>query len=157
MSPNFEPPEYETALSFQPPKRKTAAKGRLMGLLCLILAAGVVFGGMFLEQGSVPLRTTGAEAVGTLESFTYTEGEGYYPEVRFETPEGQTHLAVAKEPMFTQSARMLESTHVVFYGPGETPETFIEGIDPSLPLWPFYAGGGVLGLLGLLFLFKPSP
>lgn len=156
MSSNYEPPEYETALSFRPPAQKTAAKGRWAGVLCLLVAAAIIFGGMFLESNSEPLRASGTQTTGTLESFQYTEGEGYYPEVRFSDSNDKTHIAVARNPMFTQSARLLEQTYVVYYEAGDPPETFIEGIDPTLPMWPFYAAGGVFGLLGLLLLFKPS-
>jgi hypothetical protein len=127
-----------------------------VGALLVLIAIGIVVCGFFLETQSEPVRSQGTEAVGTLESFKYVENEGYYAEVRFNDAAGNTHVATAREPMFTQSARLLDQPYTVFYSGGEPPATFIEGLDPTMPLWPFFAGGGFVGLLGIVFLMKPK-
>lgn len=149
-------PEYESRLSYRPPTKKDTNIARLIGVMFLVVAALVVVGGFFMESQSEPVRSQGAQAVGVLESFSYIENEGYYPEVRFFDAAGEAHIAVGKEPMFTQSARLLEQEYTVYYTGGEPPATFIQGLDPSMPLWPFFVGAGVVGLAGLFFIMKPK-
>ncbi len=147
-------PEYESALTYRPPVARDRNISRIIGVFLFIVAALVVVGGFLMESQSEPIRMQGTEAVGTVESFEYVENEGYYAELRFSDAAGQTHIAKAREPMFTQSARLLEQEYPVYYTGGESPDTFIEGMDPTMPLWPFFLGAGVVGLLGLFFVLK---
>lgn len=149
-------PEYESRLTYRPPTKKDTNIARIIGVMLLVVAALVVAGGFFTESQSEPVRSQGAQATGVLESFEYVENEGYYPEVRFSDASGETHIAKGKEAMFTQSARLLEQEYTVYYTGGEPPATFIQGLDPTMPLWPFFVGAGVVGLAGLFFIMKPK-
>lgn len=149
-------PEYESRLSYRPPTVKDRNTARIVGVLLLIVAAFIVVGGFFMESQSEPIRAQGTSATGVLESFKYVENEGYYPELRFFDAAGEPHMAVGREPMFTQSARLLEQEYKVYYTAGQPPATFIEGMDPTMPLWPFFVGAGVVGLIGLFFVLKPK-
>lgn len=149
-------PEYESRLSYRPPTKKDRNIARFIGVMFLVMAACIVAAGFYMESQSEPIRLQGTETTGVLESFEYVENKGYYPEIRFSDAAGGTHLAVAKEPQFTQSARLLGEEYTVFYMGGEPPATFIQGLDPSMPLWPFFVGGGVTALVGLFFIMKPK-
>jgi len=149
-------PEYESRLSYRPPTAKDRNTARIIGISFLALAVLVVLGGFFMERQVEPIRNQGVSAVGVLESFKYVENEGYYPELRFFDSSGQVHMAIGREPAFTQNARALEKEYTVYYTDSNPPATFIEGIDPTMTLWPFFIGAGVAGLIGFFFLMKPK-
>ncbi len=146
-------PDFETSLSYRPPKHSARMGTRVVGFLALLMAAFIVLGGNYLAEQSDPVRAAGQSATGTLYAFDADGNGGYKALVEFKDKDGVQHEAVSRQS-FTQNVRMVDQKYEVYYMPGEPERTFIQGIDPTMDMLPFWIGGGVFGLLGVALMFR---
>lgn len=147
-------PDFETSLSYRPPKHSARMGTRVVGLLAVLVGALIVCGGYFMDSQSDPVRVNGVTATGTLYAFDADKDGGYRALVEFSDKEGVRHEAVSRETVFTQNVRLVDKKYEVSYLPGNPERTFINGIDPTMEMWPFWVGGAVFSLLGFTLMLR---
>lgn len=146
-------PDFETSLTYRPPKHSARMGTRFVGLLALLVAVFIVLGGNWMAEQSDPIRATGQSATGTLYAFDADGKGGYKALVEFKDKEGVKHEAVSRHS-YTQNVRMVDQKYEVYYMPGNPERTFIQGIDPTMDMLPFWIGGGIFGLLGIVLMVR---
>lgn len=146
-------PDFETSLTYRPPKHSARMGTRFVGFLALLVAAFIVLGGNYMAEQSDPVRAAGVTATGTLYAFDDDGKGGYKALVEFKDKDGARHEAVSRHS-YVQNARMVDQKFDVYYMPGNPEKTFISGIDPTMDMLPFWIGGGIFGLLGIVLMFR---
>lgn len=146
-------PDFETSLTYRPPKHSARMGTRLVGFIAVLVAVFIVGGGYYMSEQSDPVRANGTSATGTLFAFDADGKGGYKALVEFKDKEGVQHQAISRHS-YTQNVRMVDQEYEVYYMPGNPERTFINGIDPKMDTWPFWAGGAVFGLLGFVLMLR---